>query len=279
MARRVKKASKKAAPVRKKAVKVPARKSKPPAKVRKKTAKKTKPAPRKAKKTAKSKAVQRKAVPKKAASTKKAARPRTKAPKSMRGKPTPAKAPPRPPKRSPAQVEELRIAKEHRKALERQADYYDKAIKAFQSRHFQRALSLFEKAVEGPDWTRTDRARVHVAICTRQVKPTKIKLKTADEFYDYGIRLINERRFEEAQKSFNQALRIQPRGAHIHFAVAVLGALTRDTAGTYKSLKKAIELDPRNRVLALNDADLAVAARDPTISQLLHGNIKPGAGP
>jgi hypothetical protein len=37
-----------------------------------------------------------------------------------------------------------------------------------------------------------------------------VKLKTADEFY-YGIRLINERRFDEAGKSLNQALKIQPR--------------------------------------------------------------------
>jgi tetratricopeptide (TPR) repeat protein len=272
MARRVKKTSKKVAPIRKKAVKAPTRKSKPAPKAGKKTTKKTKPAPRKATKTAKSKA-----APKKAASKKK--KTPAAAPKSMRGKPAPAKAPRRPPKRSPAQVEELRIAKERRKAQERQADYYDKAIKAFQSRHFQRALSLFEKAADGPNWTLADRARVHVAICTSQVKPTKIKLKTADEFYDYGIRLINEGRFEEAQKRFNQALRIQPRGAHIHFAVAVLSALTRDTAGTYKSLKRAIELDPRNRVLALNDADLAAAAKDPTISQLLHVNIKTGADP
>ena len=119
---------------------------------------------------------------------------------------------------------------------------------------------------------------MHVAICRRQVKPTKVNLKTADEFYHYGIRLINERRFEEAEKSFQQALKKQPRGGHIHFALAVLSALKRDAAGAYKNLKRAIELDPRNRVLALNDTDLATVVHDPAIAQLLHGKSEPRAG-
>lgn len=210
----------------------------------------------------------------KPAAAKKAARGVSKAP-AVAPRPVEPPPPPRPPKLTPAQIEELRISKERRKAQERQADFYDKASGAFQARHFQRALTLFERAAEGPDSTLTDRARVHISICQQQVKPRLVKLKTADEFYHYSIRLINERRFDEAGKSLNQALKIQPRGAHIHFAAAVLGALTRDLVGTYKSLKRAIELDPRIRVSALNDTDLAAAAKDPAISQLLHGNSAP----
>lgn len=226
----------------------------------------------------KKKTTKRAASPKKvvkAAAARKPARRVSKAPAPAPRPVEPPPPPPRPAKLTPAQIEELRISKERRKAQERQADYYDKASSAFQSRHFQRALTLFEKASEGPDLTLTDRARIHISICQQQVKPRKVKLKTADEYYNYGIRLINERRFDEAGKSLDQALKIQPRGAHIHFAAAILAALTRDTAGTYKNLKRAIELDPRIRVSALNDTDLAAAAKDPAISQLLHGDSTP----
>ncbi|MDA1313404.1 MAG: hypothetical protein O2968_08725 [Acidobacteria bacterium] len=215
---------------------------------------------------------------KKPAAAKKPVRRVSKAPPAAPRSVAPAATPAKPPKPTPAQIEELSIAKDRRKAQERQADYYDKASRAFQTRRFQQALMLFEKAAEGPDSTLSDRARVHVSISQRHVKPHQVKLKTADEFYHYGIRLINERRFDEAEKSLNQALKIQPRGAHIHFAAAILSALTKDTAGTYKSLKRAMELDPGIRVSALNDTDLAAAAKDPAISQLLHGNSASNRG-
>jgi len=201
------------------------------------------------------------------------------APAKPTSKPSTRKAkvapPPKPvprPKPSAAELEALRIAKERREAQDRQSEYYDKAIKAFHGRKFQRALGWFEKVEAGPDITLRDRARVHVEICRRQTETRKVKLKTADELYNYGIQLINERRFQEAGQNIAQALKVQPRAAHIHFAAAVVAALTRDTEAAYKSLKKAIELDPRNRVLALNDSDLASVTGDPAIAQLLHGD-------
>ena len=157
----------------------------------------------------------------------------------------------------------------------RQADFYEKASRAFNARRFQSALTLFEKAAAGPDLTFSNRARVYVAICRRQTKPRKVKLKTADEFYNYGIQLVNAHQFDEAGRSLTRALKLQPRGAHIHFAVAVLGALTQDATAACKSLKRAIELDPRNRVLALNDADLATVVKEPAIARLLHGPSEP----
>ena len=102
-----------------------------------------------------------------------------------------------------------------------------------------------------------------------------MRLKTADEFYNYGIQLVNERRLDEAQQSLKRALKLQPKAGHIHLATAVLKALQADPAAAYQSLKKAIELDGRNRVLARNDPDLAGVASDPAIAGLLHGESDP----
>jgi len=254
----VKKRAKKAAkPAIKKSVKKVVKAVKPAKKVTKPAAKKS----AKAERPAATKAKQTKARP--------AAKPARRLP--------PPKPAPKPKRRakskpSPAELEALRVAKELRQAQERQLARYDKAIRAFNSRRFQTALTLFEKVAAGPDSTFGDRARVHIQICRRQTQTRKVKFKTADEYYNYGIRLINERRFEEANRSIAQALKRQPRAAHIHFAAAVVGALTQDIDSTYKSLKKAIDLDPHNRVLALNDADLASVADEPAIAQLLHGD-------
>ena len=258
-----KSASKKAAPKKAAARKKVAPKKKTAPKTHAKSAKKVvKPAKKAGKKSAK-------AVRPAANAKQSKARPPVK--RTMR----PIVPPPKPrakSKPSPAELEALRIAKELRKAQEQQSAQYDKAIRAFNSRRFQSALTLFEKVAEGPDSTFGDRARVHIEICRRQTQSRKVKFKTADEYYNYGIRLINERRLDEASRSIAQALKMQPKGAHIHFAAAVLGALSQDIERTAKSLKKAIDLDPRNRVLALNDSDLASVADDPAIAQLLHGD-------
>lgn len=272
-------AAKKAAPKKAASKKVVPKKKAPPkpAKASKFVKKAAKPAKKSAKPVLKKSA--KKATKPAIKKSSKAVRPAAKNTKQTKTQPVakPARILPRPKPRarskpSPAEVEALRVAKETRQAQERQLHHYDKAIRAFNSRRFQTALNLFEKVAAGPDSTFGDRARIHIQICQRQMQTRKVKFKTADEHYNYGIRLINERRFEEASRSFDQALKIQPRAAHVHFAAAVVGALTQDIESTFKSLKKAIDLDPRNRVLALNDADLASVANEPAIAQLLHGD-------
>jgi hypothetical protein len=65
-------------------------------------------------------------------------------------------------------------------------------------------------------------------------------------------------------------LKLDPKAGHVHFARAVLGALSGDNERSYESLKRAIELDPRHRYMALNDADLAGVLNYPSIATLLH---------
>ncbi len=292
-------ASKKARPKKAASKKVASKKKAlpKPAKPRAKASKPVKKTVKKAVKPAVKKSVKKAAKPAKKStkpvikrSVKKATKPTTKRsakatqPAAKKAKQTktqravkPARILPRPKPRakskpSPAELEALRVAKELRQAQARQLGHYDKAIRAFNSRRFQTAHTLFEKVAAGPDSTFGDRARIHIQICQRQTQTRKVKLKTADEHYNYGIQLINERRFEEASRRIAQALKMQPRAAHVHFAAAVVGALTQDIESTAKSLKKAIDLDPHNRVLALNDADLASVADEPAIAKLLHGD-------
>jgi tetratricopeptide (TPR) repeat protein len=169
-----------------------------------------------------------------------------------------------------AELERIKKAKELQLAEERQAMQYGKAMRHFNSRHFDRALELFKEIIEGPHPTLRHRARVHAKICRQQKQEGKVQLNTAEEYYNYGIKLMNERSLEEAERYLKQALKLDPQAGHVHFARAVLGALSGDSERSYESLKRAIELDPRHRYMALNDADLAGVLNDPSIATLLH---------
>ena len=95
------------------------------------------------------------------------------------------------------------------------------------------------------------------------------------DYYNYGIRLMNDRQVDEAEHHLGEALKRDPNADHVHYATAVLQAIKGDTAGVHRSLSRAIELNPRNRPLALNDSDLATVREDPSISDLLRPQATP----
>jgi tetratricopeptide (TPR) repeat protein len=127
-----------------------------------------------------------------------------------------------------------------------------------------------EKALEGPDATLRHRAQVYTEICRRQISNQKVQLKTAEDNYNYAVKLMNDRRLEEAQRHLQRALQMAPKAGYVHYANAVLSALLGDAESAFGNLKRAIEIDPLNRVLALNDADLASVASHPRIAHLLN---------
>jgi tetratricopeptide (TPR) repeat protein len=178
--------------------------------------------------------------------------------------------PPPPAKPSAAEEEQLKKAREIKQAEEKQAEQYGKAVKLFNARRFDQAFALFKEVSEGPHPTLRHRAGVHTKICRQHQQANKVLLKTAEEFYNYGIKLMNERSLDEADRHLKSALKLEPKAGHIHFARAILGALRGDRERSYESLKRAVELDPHNRYLARNDADLAGVRNDPAIAALLH---------
>ena len=131
------------------------------------------------------------------------------------------------------------------------------------------ALSWFKKALEGPNTVLRHRAEVHTRICRRQIESDKVKLKTVDDYYNYGIKLVNDRQLKEAEQHFQQALKMAPDGDHLHYAFAVVRALSGDAEGASANLKRAIELNGRNRLLARSDPDFSSVVRHPLITELL----------
>ena len=63
---------------------------------------------------------------------------------------------------------------------------------------------------------------------------------------------------------------MEPRADHVHYAMGVCLGLSGDAAGAYDSLKRAIELHPRNRMVARQDSDFDAIRHQPQFNRLLY---------
>lgn len=147
-------------------------------------------------------------------------------------------------------------------------------MKLFHARRLQEARDLFETTAAGPERDVAQRARLHIAMCDRRLQQATVNLHSAEDYYNYGVALINARRIAEARSHLERALEMSPGTDHIHFALALAQALAGDLANAYENLKRAIELEPRNRIMARQDADFAPLASQPPFDALLYPEKK-----
>jgi Flp pilus assembly protein TadD len=67
---------------------------------------------------------------------------------------------------------------------------------------------------------------------------------------------------------------MSPAADHIHYALALAQALDGDLSSAHQNLKRAIELEPRNRLIARQDADFAPLANQPPFDSLIYPEKK-----
>jgi tetratricopeptide (TPR) repeat protein len=156
----------------------------------------------------------------------------------------------------------------------RQLSSFEAAMKLFHARKLQDARTQFEIAAAGPERDVAQRARLHIAMCDRRLQQATVNLRSAEDYYNYGIALINSRKVAEAREHLEKALQMAPGTDHIHYALALAQALAGDLASAHENLKRAIELEPRNRIMARQDADFAPLANQPPFDLLLYPEKK-----
>jgi len=155
-----------------------------------------------------------------------------------------------------------------------QLSNFEAAVKLFHARNFREARALFEKAAAGPERDVANRASLHMAMCDRRLQQPKPALESAEDHYNYGIAMINTRNIGEARTHLEQALKMTPGAEHIHYALALAQALDGDVTNAHENLRRAIELEPRNRTLARQDADFAPLANQPPFDSLIYPEKK-----
>jgi tetratricopeptide (TPR) repeat protein len=157
---------------------------------------------------------------------------------------------------------------------EKQLGSFEAAMKLFHARDFKQARDVFLQAADGPERDVANRARLHAAMCDRRLEQAAPNLHSAEDYYTYGVAEINARNVAEARAHLEQALQLAPAADHIYYALALAQALGGDLAGAHENLKRAIELEPRNRIMARHDADFAPLANQPPFDVLLYPERK-----
>ena len=151
---------------------------------------------------------------------------------------------------------------------------FEAAMKLFHARQLSEARVLFQQAATGAERDVAQRAQLHIAMCDRRLQQTTVSFGTAEECYNYGVALLNARNVAEARTHLEKALAIAPGSDHIHYALALAQALSGDLAAAHENLRRAIELQPRNRLIARHDADFAPPAIQAAFRSLLYPEKK-----
>jgi tetratricopeptide (TPR) repeat protein len=150
---------------------------------------------------------------------------------------------------------------------------YEEAYRLFRSQNFAQAKAAFERAVDGPQRELTHNARLHVSMCERRMQSTPVEFSTAEENYNYGIARLNTRDLTVARRYFEAALSLAPNGDHIYYGLALCCGLGGDLQGCYENLKRAIDLQPKNRLIARQDQDFNTIVQHPVFHQLLYEKL------
>ena len=107
-------------------------------------------------------------------------------------------------------------------------------------------------------------------MCERRMQSAPPEFATAEENYNHGIARLNSRELPMARRYFEAALSLAPNGDHIYYALALCCGLGGDLQGCYENLKRAIDLQPRNRLYARQDQDFNIIVQHPVFHQLLY---------
>lgn len=158
-------------------------------------------------------------------------------------------------------------ATETRKA---QLKAFENAVRLFHAAKFSEARELFAKAVGGPNREMGHNAELHIRMCDRRLQKPIVDLKTAEEHYNYGVAMVNARKLADAQQHLEAALKLEPNADHVLYALALCRGLAGDIDAACENLKRAIDLEPRNRIAARQDADFGGFSSYPQIQQLLY---------
>jgi len=147
---------------------------------------------------------------------------------------------------------------------------FEGALKLFQHGDFAKAHQAFEQLATISAQDLAQRARVYLNICSQKLSQPVLKLKTADDYYNYGVSMANQGNQEAAEEYLNKALKLAPQSDYIYYALATTQALRENVDGALENLQKAIDLNDRNRYLAQNDSDFAGLGEDPRFTELIY---------
>lgn len=140
------------------------------------------------------------------------------------------------------------------------AEKYDKAMKAF------KAL-----IVDFPDEVEIQAsARAHIQACDKKMhERARTVIRSADDHYHMAVAFLNGGQLDSAMTHLQQALKLEPKGGHILYAIAAANALKGNKEQALSFLKQSIHHGPENRFHAAQDNDFAALVEEQGFKDLL----------
>jgi tetratricopeptide (TPR) repeat protein len=133
-------------------------------------------------------------------------------------------------------------------------ELFSKAAKKFSAGDYKTARALFEDAAKGPVLSVNESAAMYIRMCDQRIQRAAPELKTAEDYYNYGVGLINASRTADAIQALEKAAALED-SAHILYVLALANGLHGDLPSAASSLRRALQLDPSTRGLARSDPD------------------------
>jgi tetratricopeptide (TPR) repeat protein len=133
---------------------------------------------------------------------------------------------------------------------------FEKAVKAFGRKDFDRAGELLDSLIEDHEdqLDLVERARAYRAMCDR-AKGRPARPRGFEELLNYGVVLHNRGEYPEAVRYLRQALEKHPRNEHALYCLAAAQSRAGDLGGALKALRSAIHANPASRTQARQDSD------------------------
>ncbi len=140
---------------------------------------------------------------------------------------------------------------------------YEEGLTLFNKKEYKKAVDKFKKALEKADFPElASRCRTFIAICENKLAEKSEKEKSNTD-YATAVFLINEGNYKEAiaiLNTLNKEKKID--GESFNFLSAIAEAGMANTKKAEQHLKKAIKLNPSNRIMALKDPVLKPIAEN-----------------
>ena len=140
------------------------------------------------------------------------------------------------------------------------AEQYDKAIKCFK-----------ELIADFPDEVEIQAAaRANIHACEKKMHDkSRTVSRSADDHYHVAVAFLNGGQIDPAMSHLQQALKLEPKGGHILYAIAAANALKGNKEQALSFLKQSIHHGPENRFHAAQDSDFAALVEEPAFRELL----------
>jgi tetratricopeptide (TPR) repeat protein len=134
---------------------------------------------------------------------------------------------------------------------------FELGVRRWHDGAFGKAREYFQAVVDGGSsaTTMVGRARQYVTAIERRARSAEFNPESADDYYLHGVMLLNDGEPTQALDAFAQALKRAPGDDRVLYCQAAAMAQSGDIEASLDKLREAIDVNPSNRIYAVNDPD------------------------